>query len=122
MIYKTVREMSEREQLPLRIPSDVKKRLFELAENKGVSVNALILTIVGDWLEKYGGPRFKHFNVYQDHITIFDTTLGRLVDIHRRGKKLICEIDKSDECEHVRFCHTLPEVRKLVGKGDLKES
>jgi hypothetical protein len=113
--------MSEREQMPLRIPPKTKKKLFELAERKGISANALILTILDDWLAKYGAPRFQHFNIYQDHVTVFDTNLGRLVDVYRRGKKLVCELDREEDCDHIQFCYTLPEIQKLVQKGELKE-
>jgi len=100
---------------------DLKKRLFELAEEKGISTNALILTILNDWLEKYGTPRFQHFNIYEDHITIFDAMLGSLVDVYKRGRKLVCKLDGASQCGHIRFCYSLDKVKELVQKGELQK-
>ena len=110
-----------RNQILLRMHPDLKKRLFQLAEEKGISTNALILTILNDWLEKYGTPRFQHFNIYEDHITIFDTMLGSLVDVYKRGKKLVCKLDGTSQCGHVRFCYGLQKVKDLVQKGELQK-
>ncbi len=110
-----------KEQMLLRVPPDVKKRLEELSEERGISLNALVLTILDEWLKRYGEPRFKHFNIYEDHVTVFDSTLGRLVDVYKRDKKLICGFDGTNKCDHVRFCYTLPAIIKLVEEGWLEK-
>jgi len=114
-------DKATRNQVLLRMQPDLKKRLFELAEEKGISTNALILTILNDWLEKYGTPRFQHFNIYEDHITIFDAMLGSLVDVYKRGRKLVCKLDGASQCGHIRFCYSLDKVKELVQKGELQK-
>jgi len=70
-------------------------------------------------------PRFFHFNVYEDHITIGDRKLGqddehgrrqpRLIDIYFKpvGKfneyVLWCEYCESDNCEHVKYALTIQQ-------------
>jgi len=127
MTYREEKGMNKREKSPardqvlVRLNPNLKKRLFEVAREKGISTNALILTILNDWFEKYGTPRFKHFNIYPDHITIFDTTIGELVDVYKRGRKLVCKLHGTSSCEHVRFYYTLDKVKALVTKGDLRK-
>lgn len=118
---QTEKDTTSRDALLIRMNPTLKKRIFELAEEKGISANALILTVLNDWLDRYGTPRFQHFNIYEDHITIFDNKIGGLVDVYRRGKKLICRIDTSSQCDHVKFCHTLREVQALIEKDQLQK-
>jgi hypothetical protein len=118
---QTEKATTTRDVLLLRMQPTLKKRILELAEEKGISANALILTVLNDWLDRYGAPRFKHFNIYQDHITIYDNNIGGLVDVYKRGKKLICKLDGTNKCDHVRFCHTLKEVQALIEKGQLQK-
>ena len=84
---QTEKDTTSRDALLIRMNPTLKKRIFELAEEKGISANALILTVLNDWLDRYGTPRFQHFNIYEDHITIFDNKIGGLVDVYKRGKK-----------------------------------
>lgn len=118
---QTEKDAAARDALLIRMTPTLKKRIFELAEEKGISANALILTVLNDWLDRYGTPRFKHFNIYQDHITIYDNNIGGLVDVYKRGKKLICKLDNTSQCDHVKFCHTLKEIQTLIEKGQLQK-
>ena len=118
---QTEKDNTSRDALLIRMNLTLKKRIFELAEEKGISANALILTVLNDWLDRYGTPRFQHFKVYQDHITIYDNNIGGLVDVYKRGKKLICRIDSSSQCDHVKFCYTLKEVQALIEKGQIQK-
>jgi len=80
-------------------------------------------------------PRFFHFNVYEDHITIGDRKLGhddehgrrqpRLIDIYFKpvGKLneyvLWCEYCESDNCEHVKYALTIHQKyeKQIKAKG-----
>lgn len=109
-----------RGQFIIRLPRNVIDRLDEVAEEKGVTRNALVTTILIEWVREQGSPRFKHFNCYNDHVTIFDEFLNKLVDVYVREGKIMCDHDRSEDCPHVRFAYTLEPITRLVKKGDLK--
>jgi hypothetical protein len=74
-------------------------------------------------LPKGEKPKLKHFNVHEDHVTVMDEELGMLVDVYIRDKKLHCDYDLSDSCEHVEFVKNIEKVRKKLEKEgvDIKD-
>lgn len=80
-------------------------------------------------------PRFFHFNVYEDHITIGDRKLGhddehgrrqpRLIDIYYKPVGqfneyvLWCEYCERKDCEHVKYALTIHEKyeKQIKAKG-----
>lgn len=108
---------SERVQVVIRFPQHLVDKINGEAKKKGLTRNTLINTIVQDWLENEGVFRFKHFNVYNDHFTLYDETQEMLIDVFIRDGKLICALDDNMDCVHVKFCYTLPEAKTLVKKG-----
>jgi len=58
--------------------------------------------------------RFEHFNCYEDHVTLWDKKLGRLVDVYLRNMKAYCEFCKEFDCDHVKFAVCIPKVRKVL--------
>ncbi|MCS7116538.1 MAG: hypothetical protein NZ896_03610 [Nitrososphaerales archaeon] len=69
-------------------------------------------------LEEKRKPRFEHFNVYEDHVTIRDNEAKRLIDVYVRNqgirKILWCEFCKSQECVHVGYAWSLPYIQKVL--------
>jgi len=62
--------------------------------------------------------KFKHFNVYEDHVTIVDFEKRRFIDVFFRNGKPHCELCNSDSCIHVKFTLRIPKVvEKLREKG-----
>jgi len=106
----------------IRFPPRLLDRINTEAEKKGLTRNALITTVMEDWLEREGVFRFKHFNVYNDHFTLFDETQELLIDVFIRDGRLICSLDDSMDCVHVKFCYTLPEAQTLVKKGLIRSA
>jgi len=73
----------------------------------------IINAAVRDLLTKYGfstEPRFEHFNVYEDHVTVFDREKRRLVDVYFRDGRAYCEYDDAFDCDHIRFALSIPKV------------
>jgi len=69
-----------------------------------------------EYYKEFMSPRFKHINVYEDHATIYDKKLDRLVDVYFRNKPY-CEYCWSHECEHVQFALTVPKIVKMLKKS-----
>lgn len=60
--------------------------------------------------------RFEHFNVYEDHVTIWDHLKNRLIDINFRGYEpwVFCSLCEEYDCEHIRFALKLPKVVRTL--------
>ena len=75
------------------------------------ATSLLRLLITNEYQRVFGGPRLTHYNVYEDHITINDNQLRRLVDVYLRGSKarplFFCSIDGTEDCIHVDFAKTI---------------
>jgi hypothetical protein len=94
---------------------EAKKRGF-------LHVTDIATAAVRELLDKYGNlilkPRFVHFNVYEDHVTLMDNELNRLVDVFFQHDKAYCEECQAHECDHTQFALRLPKVvSALAEKG-----
>jgi hypothetical protein len=65
-------------------------------------------------LSQLSRPRFIHFNVYEDHVTLMDNELNRLVDVFFQHDKAYCEECQIHECDHTQFALSLPKVEKTL--------
>ncbi|MCP8310750.1 MAG: ribbon-helix-helix domain-containing protein [Candidatus Methylarchaceae archaeon HK01B] len=84
------------ESRPEFIKEAIRKRLSEL----GYEINRIVHAL-------------KVWNVTKDSVTIFDETLNRWVNVLIREGKIICELDRSEDCTHVRFAAEIPEIVSL---------
>jgi hypothetical protein len=59
---------------------------------------------------------YSHFNVYDDHVTIWDKVKRQLVDVYFSNKRpyLKCSLCEEESCEHARFVLTIPKVLGLL--------
>lgn len=70
-----------------------------------------------EWfISKQPKPRFEHFNVCDDHVTIIDRAIqpDELLNVYIRDKKLYCESCQTDNCVHVGYAWTIPKVREKL--------
>lgn len=58
--------------------------------------------------------RFEHCNVYEDHVTIMDNEINKLIDVYFRSDKPFCEYCEESNCDHTRFILELPKVVKVL--------
>jgi hypothetical protein len=61
-------------------------------------------------------PRFEHFNKGPDGVKITDRKLGKIADIYFKPEGIFCELDQSDDCEHIDFALTIPEIKTIIRK------
>ena len=102
----------------ISLPVEVYERLMKMLNianeaagyRKYRSVGQFLEALLAEYEKTIEVPYFEHFNVYEDHITIWDHRRKRLIDVFIRNGKLICEFCKSDGCEHVKFALTIPKV------------
>jgi len=90
---------------------------------KKTKVSSLGVWIIEQWLIENTNYRFKHFNTYETHATIWDRKLSLHIDIYPRPEgKLWCEYCKDMSCEHVEFSLTVQEIIEPLRKQDWKPS
>lgn len=61
-------------------------------------------------------PRFEKINNDENGVKILDRTLGDDVQVFIKPTGIVCGYDKSDDCDHVRYALSFPEVRQLIKK------
>ena len=110
------------EYITVKIPKELADKIDKLLELRIEGFRSrgeFVTTAIREKLRQYEDelrPRFEHFNVYEDHITIWDNKLRRLIDVYIRDRGLVCEYCESDDCEHTRFVLSIPKVVKTLRK------
>jgi hypothetical protein len=67
-------------------------------------------------------PQLEHFNLSENGVRVLDRTLGnkhsrgRIIDVYFKPDKVLCEYCQSNNCKHVEFALSLPEVRKILSE------
>ena len=57
--------------------------------------------------------RFQHFNIYDDHVTMWDK-VEKLLDVYFRNSRPYCTHHEQHECEHITFALSIPKVREAL--------
>ncbi|MEM2873409.1 MAG: ribbon-helix-helix domain-containing protein [Nitrososphaerales archaeon] len=78
---------------PEFIKESIRKRLSELGYETGQPTHP-----------------FRVWNIATDRVTIYDEALSRWVNIHIKEGILMCELDRSEDCIHVKFVAEIPQV------------
>lgn len=61
-------------------------------------------------------PRFEQINSDENGVKIHDRVLHEVVEVYIKPKGIQCSYDQTDQCEHVSFALTLPEVKAQIRK------
>jgi Arc/MetJ-type ribon-helix-helix transcriptional regulator len=61
-------------------------------------------------------PRFEHFNMEANGVRITDRKIKLIADIYFKPQGIFCDLDKADDCEHIDFALTVPEIREIIRK------
>mgnify|MGYP000695747807 CR=1 FL=1 len=108
------------EYVNVKIPKKLAEKIdkvIELGLEGYRSRGEFVTTAVREKLKEYKdklSPRLEHFNVYEDHVTIWDNLENRLVDVYFQKGKAYCQYCDAHECEHTRFALSIPKVVKAL--------
>jgi Arc/MetJ-type ribon-helix-helix transcriptional regulator len=58
--------------------------------------------------------RFEHFNMGANGVRITDRKIKLIADIYFKPQGIFCDLDKTDDCEHIDFALTVPEIREII--------
>ena len=61
-------------------------------------------------------PEIETVQIISDIIILKDNIINRIVELKIKKGKIFCEFDKKDDCIHVGFAYSIPEVNKLLNK------
>jgi len=126
-----MKKEKERSYIAVNVPREWGQYFEELLERPDIKAqleldhyrktySGLGVWIIRKFLIENTKYRFKHINTLDNHITIQDRKLRRIIDVYVRDKTkdLWCEYCGNTDCEHVSFSYTIPEVREtLSNKG-----
>ncbi|MCP8308933.1 MAG: hypothetical protein H3Z54_09610 [archaeon] len=69
-------------------------------------------------------PIITHFNLYENHVTLFDRQLDRLVDVYIKADDrywwLICDVCQSTSCAHVDFSEGIDKLNQVMERKGLR--
>ena len=111
---------------PVQLPKDLVDEVERVIETNEVkkegitSISQFISRTVSEELSKLESERFKHVNMYGDHVKIMDNKLGkigRIVSVYfKKGGKPWCDYCRESDCIHVQYAWEIADVRKILGK------
>ena len=115
------KEPVEGDYTTIKLPNDLITSLDKLVGTYGFKSRAeIVKEAIRDLLSKYKAPlptelpRFDHFNIGGNGVRITDRQLHRIADIRFKPDGIYCELDERDNCEHIEFALTVPEVKELI--------
>lgn len=115
-----------REYIDVNLPRRLEPYLQELLTSKEIQAELELANLsstpsgIGNWIiRKYlidkTSYRFEHINVKDNHITIKDRKLSRIVDVWIKEKNALwCELDNRTDCDHVHAALQVPEVKTVL--------
>ena len=101
MVYKAM-AMSDLQKLRFRIETELALEIVKEA--------------LRQLLKKYKPPlpRYDHFNMGIHGVRITDRQLHRIADIRFSPEGIYCELDESENCGHIEFALTVPEIKEII--------
>lgn len=69
--------------------------------------------------EKEQDVVLEHFNLDEDGVRILDRSIGErgwVVDVYFKPNKAWCSYCESENCNHVKFALSVPDVQKILKK------
>jgi hypothetical protein len=113
----------EKEAIRLNLEGSEARKLAWLRRKRGLKMNTeLLRLLINEEYERQGGsfdldlPRFEQVNCDENGVKILDRQLHQVADVFFRREGVKCVLDESDDCEHITFALSLPNVKKTIQK------
>ncbi|MEM0049518.1 MAG: ribbon-helix-helix domain-containing protein [Candidatus Bathyarchaeia archaeon] len=96
-----------------------------LAKSKGFrNRRDVIEEAIRRFLENEGfwsTQRFKHINMYRDHVIIMDKLINRVVTVYfKPPNKTYCDACSTGDCEHIVYALTMNKILKILKRKGFK--
>jgi Arc/MetJ-type ribon-helix-helix transcriptional regulator len=119
---KKEKEPVEGKYTTIKLPNDIVIDMDKLVGKHGYkSRTEVVKDALRDLLNHYQThereiPRFEHFNIGPDSVRISDRKLNWIADIYFKPEGIFCDYDKTNNCEHIDFALTVPEIIEIIRK------
>jgi len=105
----------------VRIPRDLADETDELIGTKGFTSRAeIVKEALRRLIQEYSRPpTFEYYNLTEKGVLILDRTMNRVVSVSFRdpfNPGVWCNSCQKEDCPHVRFALTKPEVQGVIRK------
>ncbi len=62
-------------------------------------------------------PRFEYFiDSEHNEVRVTDRKINRQTDIYFTIQGIYCELDKTNDCQHIQYILTIPEIQEIIKK------
>jgi len=114
--------MTQKFRTTLYIDPKLWEELKKDAEEKGLSINQICVASISEYIRE---KKLHHYNVYENHVTIWDGNIEDLVDVYivqTEGNhvQLHCSADLSTSCIHTEFAKKVPKFINMLNEKGLK--
>ena len=104
----------------IKLPNDIVVEMDKLLGKHGFkSRSEIIKDALRELLSQYKMaemPRFEHYNIDADGARITDRKLHMIADLYFKPEGIFCDLDKSNDCEHIDFALTVPAIQEVIRK------
>ena len=117
MPRKIEKEPTDGNYTTIKLPNDLVTSMDKLIGTYGFKSRAeIVKEALRELLNKYKPPlpRYDHFNMGVHGVRITDRQLHRIADIRFKPEGIYCELDESENCGHIEFALTVPEIKEII--------
>ncbi len=119
---KIEKEPTDGNYTTIKLPNDIVIEMDKLIGKHGFKSRAeIVKEALRELLSRYKPPeptielpRFDHFNMGIHGVRITDRQLHRIADISFKPEGIYCELDESENCQHIEFALTVPEIKEII--------
>lgn len=116
----------KRPYIDVNVPRDREPYLKDLLERVEIqrkleidhyreTLSSLGKWIIDEYLIEHTFFRFKHVNIYEDYVRIYDKKLRRFIDIYKKPTRVLaCQVCEAIDCIHVQFAFSVTQVRQSL--------
>jgi Arc/MetJ-type ribon-helix-helix transcriptional regulator len=113
------KEPVDGEYTTIKLPNSIVKDMDKLVGKHGYSSRADVAKdALRDLIKSYQKEetRFEHFNINSTGVRITDRQQGMIAEIYFKPEGIFCDLDKSNNCEHIDFALTVPAIQEVIKK------
>jgi Arc/MetJ-type ribon-helix-helix transcriptional regulator len=121
-IVKMMDEEPPATHVTIKLPKELVAEMDKLQGKHGFrSRGEIAKEAIRQFLTKYEEdlkplPRFEQLNFDDNGVKILDRKLGRVADVFFKRTGIYCNLDETDDCEHIQFALKERDIQRLIRK------
>lgn len=117
------KEAEKTEKLNVILKGEAADRFKRIKSFLGLEQDTEVIRTLIAWYynehanELTGPPKTMwHINLNDDGVWIWDPDLGKAVQVDFKRTGIICEHDEKEDCRHIQFALSKPEIQEVIRK------